>query len=76
MVIPVLKKHLVLFILPIVYAFFCIHTTQKSPMAFLQTVDPEYIHLISSVNLAEGNLNIQSIESPGTPLYVLGAMTE
>jgi hypothetical protein len=75
MVIPVLKKHLVLFILPIVYAFFCIHTTQKSPKAFLQTVDPEYIHLISSVNLAEGNLNIQSIESPGTPLYVLGAMT-
>jgi hypothetical protein len=75
MVIPVLKKHLVLFILPIVYAFFCIHTTQKSPKAFLQTVDPEYIHLISSVNLAEGNLYIQSIESPGTPLYVLGAIT-
>lgn len=75
MVIPVLKKHLVLFILPIVYAFLCIHTMQKSPKAFLQTVDPEYIHLISSVNLAEGNLNIQSIESPGTPLYVLGAIT-
>jgi hypothetical protein len=75
MVIPVLKKHLVLFILPIIYAFFCIHTMHKSPKAFLQTVDPEYIHLISSVNLAEGNLNIQSIESPGTPLYVLGAIT-
>jgi hypothetical protein len=75
MVKTVLKKHLVLFVLPIIYAFFCIHTTHKSPKAFLQTVDPEYIHLISSVNLAEGNLNIQSIESPGTPLYVLGAIT-
>ena len=75
MVKTVLKKHLVLFVLPIIYAFFCIHTTHKSPNAFLQTVDPEYIHLISSVNLAEGNLNIQSIESPGTPLYVLGAIT-
>ena len=75
MVLTVLKKHLVLLILPAIYAFFCIHTTHKSPNAFLQTVDPEYIHLISSVNLAEGNLNIQSIESPGTPLYVLGAIT-
>jgi hypothetical protein len=75
MVKTVLKKQIVLFILPIIYAFFCIHTTHKSPNAFLQTVDPEYIHLISSVNLAEGNLNIQSIESPGTPLYVLGAIT-
>jgi len=75
MLLTVLKKHLVLFVLPIIYAFFCIHTTHKSPNAFLQTVDPEYIHLISSVNLAEGNLNIQSIESPGTPLYVLGAIT-
>ena len=75
MVLTVLKKHLVLLILPAIYAFFCIHTTHKSPNAFLQTVDPEYIHLISSVNLAEENLNIQSIESPGTPLYVLGAIT-
>lgn len=75
MLISVLKKHIVLLISPIIYAFFCIHTTHKSPNAFLQTVDPEYIHLISSVNLAEGNLNIQSIESPGTPLYVLGAIT-
>ena len=71
----VLKKHTLLLIFPVIYAFFCIHTTHKSPNAFLQTVDPEYIHLISSVNLAEGNLNLQSIESPGTPLYVLGAIT-
>ena len=63
MVLTVLKKHLVLLILPAIYAFFCIHTTHKSPNAFLQTVDPEYIHLISSVNLAEGNLNLQKFNS-------------
>ena len=75
MVISVLKKHIVLFILPIIYTFFCIHNTHKSQNAFIKTVDPEYIHLMSSINLAEGNVSIQSIESPGTPLYVLGAIT-
>lgn len=75
MVIAVLKKHSVLLILPIVYAFFCIHISNKSQNAFIRTVDPEYIHLMSSINLAEGNVSIQSIESPATPLYVLGAIT-
>jgi hypothetical protein len=72
---PLLKKHLVLFILPIIYAFFCIQNTNKLQRAFIRTVDPEYIHLMSSINLAEGNVYIQSIESPATPLYVLGALT-
>jgi hypothetical protein len=75
MVIAVLKKQSVLLILPIIYAFFCIHISNKTEHAFIKTVDPEYIHLMSSINLAEGNVNIQSIESPGTPLYVLGAIT-
>ena len=75
MVIPVLKKHTVLLILPIIYAFFCIHISNKTEHAFIKTVDPEYIHLMSSINLAEGNVSLQSIESPGTPLYVLGAIT-
>ena len=75
MVIAVLKKHSVLLILPIVYAFFCIHISNKSQNGFIRTVDPEYIHLMSSINLAEGNISIQSIESPATPLYVLGAIT-
>ncbi|MEN9988792.1 MAG: hypothetical protein RLZZ585_1831 [Bacteroidota bacterium] len=75
MVQTVLKKQIVLFILPIIYAFFCIHNTNKSQNAFIKTVDPEYIHLMSSINLANGHVNIQSIESPGTPLYVLGAIT-
>lgn len=72
---PALKKQIALFILPILYAFFCIHNTDKSPHSFINTVDPEYIHLMSSIHLAEGNISIQSIESPGTPLYVLGAIT-
>jgi hypothetical protein len=71
----VLKRHTLLLILPFIYAFFCIHITHKSQHAFIKTVDPEYIHLMSSINLADGNVNIQSIESPGTPLYVLGAIT-
>lgn len=75
MVKTVLKKQIVLFILPIIYAFFCIHNTNKSQNAFIGTVDPEYIHLMSSIHLAEGNIDIQSIESPATPLYVLGAVT-
>jgi hypothetical protein len=75
MVIPVLKKHSVLLILPIIYILLCIHISNKTQHAFIKTVDPEYIHLMSSINLAEGNVSIQSIESPGTPLYVLGAIT-
>lgn len=75
MVQTVLKKHIILLILPIIYAFFCIYNADKSQNAFIRTVDPEYIHLMSSINLAEGNVNIQSIESPATPLYVLGAIT-
>lgn len=75
MVKTVLKKHIVLLILPIIYAFFCIHNTNKSQNAFIKTVDPEYIHLMSSINLADGHVHIQSIESPATPLYVLGAIT-
>lgn len=72
---PALKKQIALLIVPILYAFFCIHNTYKSPQGFINTVDPEYIHLMSSIHLAEGNISIQSIESPGTPLYVLGAIT-
>lgn len=72
---PALKKQIALLIVPILYAFFCIHNAYKSPQGFINTVDPEYIHLMSSIHLAEGNVNIQSIESPGTPLYVLGAIT-
>jgi hypothetical protein len=75
MVMSVLKKYGVLLILPIIYTCFCIQITNKSQNAFIRTVDPEYIHLMSSINLAEGNVSLQSIESPATPLYVLGAIT-
>jgi hypothetical protein len=75
MVNPLIKKYFAPLILPIIYTFFCIHISNKTGHSFIKTVDPEYIHLMSSINLAEGNVNIQSIESPATPLYVLGAIT-
>jgi hypothetical protein len=43
-------------------------------LATLKSVDPEYIHLISAVNLANGEYKLWSIENPGSSLYIYGAL--
>jgi len=71
--VPFLKKSL-LFLIPFILFLALLYNVKETKLASIRTVDPEYIHLISSVNLASGQYKLLSIESPATSLYIYGAM--
>ncbi|MEI8201528.1 MAG: hypothetical protein WCH34_00835 [Bacteroidota bacterium] len=66
------KKGL-LFIMPFLLLITWIYNVKETNYATFRTVDPEYIHLTSSINLAGGQYKLISIESPATSLYIFGA---
>ena len=63
-----------LFIIPILLLFTLCYNIKEINLASIGTVDPEYTHVISSVNLANGQYEILSIENPATSLYLLSAV--
>lgn len=63
----------ILIILPVLLTLVSVNYINQFKLAFTGDADPEYIHLVSSVNISEGEFRIQSIQNPATPLYVLGA---
>jgi hypothetical protein len=66
---------LLIYIFPLLLGITLFYNLYETKYSFIQSVDPEYIHLISSVNLANGQYKLHSIESPGSSLYIFGAMT-
>ncbi|MCF8379059.1 MAG: hypothetical protein K9H49_05740 [Bacteroidales bacterium] len=71
----IFSKEIFVFVIPIILLIVLCYNVNESKQATLSTVDPEYIHLISSIKMANGHFYLQSIENPATSLYLFGAIT-
>jgi len=67
-------KKIVLYLIPLLLLILLFYNLNVNRLATLKSVDPEYIHLISAVNLANGEYKLWSIENPGASLYLYGAL--
>lgn len=65
---------LILFVLPIFLWLLLSYNRNQLQYASFKTVDPEYIHLVSSISLANGDFVLRSIENPASTLYIFGAV--
>lgn len=62
-------------IIPIVFLFYFLWLfSLRSPFYHSYNSDPQYIHVYSALNLAEGVIEIGNLDNPGTPLQVFEAV--
>jgi len=62
-------------IIPIVFfIYFLFLYSQRVPFYHSYNSDPQYIHLFSGLNLAQGIVEIGNLDNPGTPLQVIEAV--
>lgn len=70
----IFSKRNLLFIIPLLLLLTLSYNLKELKLAANGTVDPEYIHIISSVNIANGKYKILSIENPASSLYIYSAI--
>lgn len=63
-----------IFIIPIILLYTLTYNVKEIQHALINTVDPEYIHLVSSVSMANGEFEVKSIENPASTLYFFGGL--
>ncbi len=68
------SKKILLFLIPLALFLSLVYNLKEINLATIRTVDPEYIHLVSSINLANGQYKLLSIENPATSLYLFNAI--
>lgn len=68
------SKKILLFLIPLAFFLTIAYNLKEMNLASIRSVDPEYIHLTSSVNLANGQYELLSIENPATSLYIFNAV--
>jgi hypothetical protein len=69
------RSYLILLILPVFYLSNSIIIHFHYGAFFLSSVDPEYFHLYNGIAIAKGNLAVEYIAHPATPLQYLIAFS-